>query len=362
MQLADYAANRGERYLGPVAMSPNVQTGSAPAAAAPAPAAAPPTVPAAPAVSPSPAPAVASPETFAQQVGNTFLPARSLASQGLSIAGGVAGDVAGGMTGPFAPVVAPVLAGGLSAAGEAGQVGLEHLMGWQPAEAGTLGERMTRAGIRGAAGSGVAQGATKVVQVVKGAVGPTLRAAETLAPTLTRELPAEATAATTKVGQLIRDPAQLAAAELTPRGQQTVLSAWWQHHAADGSKAVVDAWDALGAPGQSVLAGPHVDQMSTLVNSMRGGKPLLQTTASDILTQGGPATALWHYGVIPKEVAVPLAYGTKLATENAPRLLTREPVLNFVAKLPQISRVASPWLTPLASAGAQYGAREVLPP
>src|SRR5262249_61081202 len=99
-------------------------------------------------------------------------------------------------------------------------------------------------------------------------------------------------ATTTKIRKHIRDPAANAAAEPTPKGQETVLSARWQHHAADGSRAVVDAWDGLGAQGQSVLAGPPVDQMSTLVNSMRGGKPLLQTTASDLLGSGGPAAAL----------------------------------------------------------------------
>src|SRR5262249_58808462 len=106
------------------------------------------------------------------------------------------------------------------------------------------------AGGGGAVGETGGQALRIGAQAVKAVAGPTVRAVESLAPTLTRELPAEATATTTRVGQLIRDPAALAGAELTPQGQRTVLGAWWQHHAADGADAVVNAWDALGEAGQ----------------------------------------------------------------------------------------------------------------
>src|SRR5215471_4609446 len=105
-ELADYAANQGERYLGPVAMSPAVPTANAPAEAAPAPTVPPPAAPAA-----------------ARDTGPTgdeqpsmLLPNRSLASQAPSMVGGFGlgalGAAAGLATGPFAPVAVPLLAMG----------------------------------------------------------------------------------------------------------------------------------------------------------------------------------------------------------------------------------------------------------
>jgi len=140
-----------------------------------------------------------------------------------------------------------------------------------------------------------------------------------------------------------------------------VLTAWWQHHAADGADAVVNAWDALGEAGQGVLAGPQRDAMGTMVNAMRGGKPLTSLTMGDVVQTGGLPAALWHYGVLPKEAAIALSLGTKVARENAPRLLTRPTVLDWVSQLPQISRVASPWASLATSAGGQVAAREALP-
>jgi hypothetical protein len=360
-QLADYAANQGERYLGPVAMSPNVAT-APPEDAAPPPAAA--------AVPPVAASDVASPETFGRTVSRTLLPERSLASQVPSMVGGFGGGVLGGaalgaLGGPFAPVTVPL---GAIVGGALGSGGLEYLQaqaeqegGVAPSEEGTPGDRAWRAAARGGLGEGMAQGLSVGAQAAKAVAGPTLRAAETLAPTLTRELPAEATAATTKVGQLIRDPAALAAADLTPRGQQTVMSAWWQHHAADGADGIVNAWDALGAQGQGALAGEHVDAMSTLVNSMRAGKPLSSMTLADLAGSGGIPAALWHYGAIPKGVAIGLGVGTKVAGDVAPRLLVNPTVLDWVSQLPQISRVASPWASAATGIGGQVAAREALP-
>src|SRR5262249_7720943 len=164
-ELADYAANQGERYLGHVDMSP-----APPPSRAPAPSPAPEPAPRAAAVAP-PAPTEA--PTVASQVRQTLLPERSLGSEGLSIGGGVLGGAAGALTGPAAPVVAPLAAGAGSALGEAGQVGLERFMGWPAAEPGTVGERMTRAAIRGAAGEGAGQVLRAGGRAVVRAVGPT---------------------------------------------------------------------------------------------------------------------------------------------------------------------------------------------
>jgi len=364
-ELADYAANQGERYLGPVAMSPAMPTARPAAEESPAPPPATPVVPPAPAE----ASAVPSPDSFGQQLSRTFLPERSLPSQVPSLVGGFGlgtlGAAAGMATGPFAPIAVPLLA---TAGAALGSGGLEYLQakaeqegGVTPSEAGTPGERAYRAAIRGGVGEAGGQALTMGAQAVKAAAGPTLRAAEALAPTLTRDLPPEALATTTRVGQLIRDPAALASAQLTPQGQQTVLSAWWQHHAPQGAQAVSDAWDALGPAGQAVLAGPQRDAMSTLVSSVRPGSPLLSMRMGDILSAGGVPTALWHYGVIPKEAAVGLTLATKGAQEYLPRLLTKTPVLDWVSQLPQISRVASPWASVATRAGGQVAAREALP-
>src|SRR5215475_13160200 len=104
-QLADYAANQGERYLGPVEMSPAVPTGSqGQAAPAPAPA---PTV-----AAPSPAPAPD--RSLWTQTKETLLPERTFTIQLPSIgcailAGGAVSAV------PGAQPVAPLAAGAGSA-------------------------------------------------------------------------------------------------------------------------------------------------------------------------------------------------------------------------------------------------------
>jgi hypothetical protein len=298
-----------------------------------------------------------------------MLPDRSLTSQVPSMVGGFGGGVLGGaaagaLGGPFAPITVPL---GAILGGALGSGGLEYLQakteeeaGAPPSEAGTPGERAVRAGVRGGAGEGLAQTVSLGAQAVKAAAGPTLRAAETLAPTLTRELPPEALAATTKVGQLIRDPAAVAATELTPRGQQTVLSAWWQHYAPQGAKALGEAWDLLGPEGQLKLAGENVDAMTKLVGTIRPGTALTKMTPGELLGAGGPATALWHYGVLPKEAAVPLAAAQYLGREYGPRVLRYDTPLTWVAQLPQISRVASPWAYRGTEALGQVGAREVL--
>jgi len=349
-ELADYAANQGERYLGPVPMSPVVPTESAPAEAPPAP--------------PARAAAVAPPATVGEPV-STLLPDRSIASQVPSMVGGLGGAYGGAalgaLTGLAAPIAVPL---GAIAGAALGSGGLEYLQakaeqegGVAPSEQGTPGERAYRAAIRGGAGETGGQALQLGAQVAKAVAGPTLRATESLAPTLTRDLPPEAMAATTRVGQLIRDPAALASAELTPRGQQTVLSAWWQHWAPQGARAVGDAWDALGPTGQAVLAGPQRDAMSTLVSSVRPGS----LGVRDIMSAGAVPTALWHYGIVPKEAAIGLGLATKAAQEYGPRLLTNPTVFDWVSQLPQISRVASPWATLGTTAGGQVAAREVLP-
>src|SRR5262252_3723477 len=84
-ELADYAANQGERYLGPVAMSPDIPREAEQPAAPPAPPppAAPP--PDAGTAAPPPAPGVGA------SLKRTFLPERSFTSELPSIVGGTVG-------------------------------------------------------------------------------------------------------------------------------------------------------------------------------------------------------------------------------------------------------------------------------
>jgi len=120
-QLADYAANQGERYLGPVEMSPAIPTGSQ-AESAPAPAPAPTLAPAAAPAAPSPAPT----PTLGSVARETYFPERSLMSQAPEIAGAT---VLGGVAAPFSPWLAPPAAGVGAAIGEGGRIGAEYVMG-----------------------------------------------------------------------------------------------------------------------------------------------------------------------------------------------------------------------------------------
>jgi hypothetical protein len=356
-ELADYAANQGERYLGPVAMSPNIPTGSPPPEAAPTPSPAAPTVP-----PPAPPEAVASPSTLS----HTLWPERSIASQVPSIVGGVGGGMLAGagmgaLGGPLAPITVPV---GAIIGGALGSGGLEYLTakseqeaGIPPSEEGTPAERAVRAGVRGGVGETGSQLVQGGAQAVKALARPVLSAVEQVAPTITRELPAEATAVTTKVGQLIRDPGALATAPLGPQGQRTMLPAWWQYHTANGADAVVKAWDALTPVGQLNLAGPQVDAMGRIVDALR---PSGMGIGSLAKSAGLPAT-LSHYGVISYPTAVGLTAATRLGQEYAPRALLYPTALDWMSRLPPISRVASPWASAATSTVGQIGAREALP-
>jgi hypothetical protein len=345
-ELADYAANQGERYLGPVQMSPAVPTTSQPEAA-PAPAPVPPVqTEAAPSPAPSDAMATPGSELAPQATGHavstavthTLLPERTFGSQVPSIIGATA---AGGLVAPIMPVAAPVAAGLGSAVGEAGRTLYEQMTGTAPAEEGTPWEREKRAFYRGATGEILAVPIRAGAQALVRAVGPTAEAAADVAPTLTRPLPAEATAPTTRVGQLIRDPRALASAELTPRGQATVLSAWWQHHAAQGGQALGEAWDALGAAGQRALAGENVGSVSTLVNTARAtGQPLANMTVRDLALQGGPGTVAYLLG--HPYLGAALTVGQQAARGALPYAVRNPTTLSWLGQLPQAAPLAAP--------------------
>jgi hypothetical protein len=359
---AQAAAQAAEAQQQPAAPAAVVVAPQAPPPAAPPPAAAV-VVPGAPVAAVTPAP------TLAQQAGNLLLPERSLPSEALSIGAGIGGGVLGGLTGPFAPVVAPVLAGAGSAVGEAGQVGLEHVMGWPPAERGTLPERMARAGARGLVGEGAGQVVRGGAALVRRAVGPALSAAEQLAPVLAQDLPAGVQAVESatpgmarNIGRLLQKPEVLAKAELSPEGQQTLLRAWWQENAPRGPAKLIADWDRLGPEAQLAMAGEQHAAMDTVIDSLRkSAAPISATTWQQAARAGtlGPSMA---YMGFPKTGAV-IGAATEIGSRGAPMLLLRPGPATFLSRLPQVARVASPYadygLTAVGQAGATLLPQEV---
>jgi hypothetical protein len=324
-QLADYAANQGERFLGPVDMSPAMPPPE-PATPAAAPvAAAPPAAPAAP--PPSPPPARPGIGATARHV---FLPERPFMSEVPSIIGGTA---AGAAVAPYAPWMTPFAAGAGSSAGEAGQVGLEQVMGWPPAEPGTLRERMGRAYARGAAGEIVTAPVRAGVRYAVGAVKPLLKSAEALKPVLTAAEPAEGT-----------------------------LAHWWQTAAAGGPEKVVQAWDALGETGQRALAGAQHGDMMTVVDTLRGagGVPLSRMTVGQLAKSSTPGLVLTYAG--HPYLGAGVSLGTQLAREQAPLLLLKPGPAAFLAGLPRVGRAAAPWASAGLRAAGQAGTAAVWPP
>jgi len=139
------------------------------------------------------APAPATGPSYFEQAKTILFPQRSLASQGLSIGGAITGAAQGASLGAMVPppldlVTIPV--GGVAGAviggggGEALQYGAEKLFGWQPAESGTLAERVTSAGVRSGAGEVVGLPLRAGAQVAYRAVRPVAEAAAELAPSL----------------------------------------------------------------------------------------------------------------------------------------------------------------------------------
>jgi hypothetical protein len=282
---------------------------------------------------------------FGAQVRHTLLPERTFMSEVPSIVLGTAGAIGGGMTGPFAPVVAPALAAAGSGLGEAGQVGLEHVMGWPPAEPGTLGERVTRAATRGGVTEAAMLPLRALPYVAKGGKA-VLGAAEELAPVLRQNLPEGA-------ALLERGIAEIAPAAAD---QPTLLRAWWQEIAPKGPAAVTAAWDALGEAGQAALAGGQRAAMQTVVNTLRASGEAVPWgrlgTRSATLYGAGRMLGYPELGevaaMVPGVVGVTRAVAPKVA---APLLLSPRGS-QFLAALPSVGRVASPFV----HGGAQVGA------
>jgi hypothetical protein len=329
---------------------------------------------AAPPAAPPPAPAPARP-SIAQEARQVILPEqspgrpRSFGSQVPSVIGSTVGGTVGGYVGgPFAPVMAGV--GG--AVGEAGQIGAERVMGWPPAEPGTFGERLVRAGERGATGELLTLPIRYGLPLLVRSARPTLEAAEALKPVLTGAVPAESTLVHAPQGlqgavralpidEVVANPAVLRGVGVTPEMQQTVLTRWWQTAAEGGPEQVVKAWDTLGETGQQALAGTQRADMATIVNTLRGagGKPLIERTPMELARTGvlpGLLTAAGH-----PWLGTALGLGTEAAKAAAPGFLLRPGPAGFLGGLPQTARSAAPWVRSGLRAASQAGVAEFLP-
>jgi Phage tail lysozyme len=326
------AARWQARGLG--APTPTVEAPAPPAAAgaaappptAEAPAPPPPPGAAAPAAEPTARPSGILPRAYAAVVA----PDRSFVSLLPSIGGatvgglgGAAGGAAlGAMTGPFAPVAVPVgaVVGGLlggtggGVAGEAVRMGAEQLGTAEPI-AQPAGERLTEAGIRGAAGEVLgapfALGGRLVAR-------PVLRAAETLAPivrgpaapwrvTTAGHLATKTAEGPRVLANVLRDPEALARVTLTPENREQLLAAWWRSNASRGRGGLVRAWDDLPVAARENLAGKYRGDLETLVAAAR------TTTASgwkqmkDVMSPAASGSVLGYFAGMPELGAVPIA-------------------------------------------------------
>lgn len=362
-EIADYAANQGERYLGPVAMSPAQPPAEQPAPAVP-PAAIPPRPDATGPLLPSavvqtgdvavPAPAP-TPDTGPGVLRQTFLPERTFMSQVPEIAGAVTG---GTIVGSVAPPLAPFGAGTGAGLAETGRIVTEQALGWPPAEPGTPGERVARAYARGATGEVVSVPLRAGVALAGRAVSPVLDAVEALRPVLTGTVDAAAKVAGIGVDDLLKAPTKIAARlgnwALTPEGQETLLTRWWRTAADGGPQKVVQAWDALGQEGQRAVAGASHTDMSTIVDTLRSvGKPPWEMSVTQAATSSTPAYLLYKAG--HPALAATVGLGTHVAREQAPRLLLSPGPAELLSRLPQAGRVAAPWVTGSLRTAAQTG-------
>jgi|SRR5262245_19074121 len=263
---------------------------------------APPPPPAPPPPAPAPEPAPTAREVYA--------PKRSLQSQVPSIMGAtVFGTTATGLAAPLGPEVAiPVgmgAAGLGSAVGEGTQIISEKVSGSPPAEPGGVVRRLGNAFTRGATFEAPAQALRYVPALIASKAAPTLEAAERMRPILT--------------GTAETAPTAGKAAEVLKPGAQ--LPAWWQTWSARPPQKMLAAWEKLGEEGQRELAGPHFDDMQTIMDTIAEGAEKWSAATPVIgATTGGAAHYLGH-----PYAAASLAFGPTgraMVTQGTPFVLS----------------------------------------
>jgi uncharacterized protein (DUF697 family) len=322
-EVAQYAASQGQNFAGFPTPAPE------PAA-------------------PSPAPQAADAPSLASRAWGVIAPKRSLESEAPSIGGAIAGGMTGAEIGaPFLPPFGSI-AGGLIGAGvgggggEALRYGAEKLFGWQPAEEGTVGQRVTSGAIRGTVGEVGGLPFRALGLFPMAAVRPVAEAAGRLEPVL-------AGTAERVVPELTAGPAaqvleQRAAAEAANR-----LPDWWAQYAAGKAPGeVVQAWEKLGEEGQAHIAGDSLADMQTVVGALKGGAnpwsqtfggygkgSLMGTVAG--LASASPRTVLASSVVPAYDVVTQGARKGLAAAIMSPKV-----GVPFLKALPTVERVAGP--------------------
>jgi uncharacterized protein (DUF697 family) len=245
-EVAQYAASQGQAFAGFPTPAPE------PAA-------------------PSPAPQVADAPNLASRAWGVIAPKRSLGSEGPSIGGAIAGGMTGAEIGaPFLPPFGSI-AGGLIGAGvgggggEALRYGAEKVFGWQPAEEGTLGQRVTSAGIRGTVGEAGGLPLRGLGLFPMAAARPVANAVGDLAPVLTGT-------AERVVPELTAGPAAEVLGQRTAADAANRLPDWWAANAAGKAPGeVAQAWAKEGVEKQAQIAGEHLPAMQTVMGALEGG-------------------------------------------------------------------------------------------
>ena len=281
-------------------------------------------------------------------------PQRTLMSQALPITGAATGGMYGAELGaPFGPL--GIIGGGLTGAfiggatGEAAQYGGEKLTGVQPAEPGTFGQRVTGAGLRGAAGEVLPTGLRVGVSRLEGAVMPTAKAVAELKPIFAGTA---ATAAPKGAG---------AAEQLSGK---YLLPQWWQKVAGRKPAEIVQAWTELGPEGQAVIAGEHLPAMQTVMGTIAQGAKGWGGELGDIGKYGIGGAGLSYLSGHPHAIApslLPAAWD--LSQQAIPKGLSfglRTPALvPFLARAPRVAEVAGPMImAPIRTASQVYVAEE----
>jgi len=365
-EIADYAESQGQEFAG-FPEGPNAP-------------------PRPPAESPPPQLSAAPPPTFGEQASQTFFPRgplmgsrRSFMSQVPSMGLGAGGAWGGAALGALAPppfdlitiplgaVAGAALGGG---AGEAAQYGGEQLVGAQPAEPGTLGERVRGAAIRTGTTEGLAQTISLPAHVIAQRAMPVAEgAAGELAPVFEQSLPADVQTVQDVAGRvynidrLLNDPVELGTKFRGPPGtQDTLLRAWWQRMADQPAKNIVEAWDKLGTSGQIALAGrARRDAMQGVIDNYAA--TLSPITRSELAWSGGLAGTggVSYFMAHPGAAALAPTLAAKAAAESSlvPWLtggLIRTPGgASWLATLPRAAQVAPPiWHAGVQAVAAPY--------
>ena len=322
-EVAQYAASQGQNFAGFPTPAPE------PAA-------------------PSAAPQAADAPSLAARAWGVIAPKRSLASEGPSIGGAIAGGMTGAEIGaPFLPPFGSI-AGGLIGAGvgggggEALRYGAEKLFGWQPAEEGTLGQRVASAGIRSTAAEAGGLPLRGLGLFPMAAARPVAEAAGELAPILGGT--AERVVPEITAGPAARVLEQRAAAEAANR-----LPDWWAANAAGRAPGeVVKAWEKLGVEGQAHIAGEQLPAVQKVMGALEGGaNPWSQTFGGyGRMSLGGALAGV--AGASPRTVlASSVVPAYDVVTQGARKtlaaaLMSPKVGVPLLTALPTVERVAGP--------------------